>query len=327
MKKFFTSAILLCLLLIACSNQPRVIGWVKLKPSEQPPPLYHSGFAYDIDAHKAVVFGGATNDRWSDETWLWDGETWQQADLSLNPDAREKTAMAYDEARQRTVLFGGVMDNMVFNDTWEWDGNQWQQINTTHAPPARCCHALVYDPVQEMVLLYGGWNPLTETFFNDTWVWDGKNWTETTCCGLPAASAHAVVNFSARNEVIALNSVDAYGTWAWNGNQWFNLPLSNSPARQDGRIAYNDQFDRALLFGGIRDNEYLNDLWLFNGEEWTELPVPTRPNPRYAHVLFYDMKRKSIIMFGGVSPDGILNDTWELYLPEDLSILLPTPRP
>ena len=45
--------------------------------------------------------------------------------------------------------------------------------------------------------------------------------------------------------------------------------------------------------------------------------------------MFYDAKRQGIILFGGAGSAGILGDTWELKLPEDISALvvraMPTP--
>jgi hypothetical protein len=42
-----------------------------------------------------------------------------------------------------------------------------------------------------------------------------------------------------------------------------------------------------------------------------------------------DEKRHSIILFGGVEKEGLVNDTWELKLPMNLSTLIvditPTP--
>jgi Galactose oxidase, central domain len=41
--------------------------------------------------------------------------------------------------------------------------------------------------------------------------------------------------------------------------------------------------------------------------------------------MFYDEKRKSIILFGGVDESGVLGDTWELNLQEDWARFEVTP--
>jgi hypothetical protein len=291
--------------------------------------LYHSGFAYDTNSNQAIIFGGVATDIWSDETWIWDGSNWLKANSPTNPSAREKVAMAYDEERDRVVLFGGAMDTTIFDDTWEWDGSNWQLMNPTHKPPARCCHAMAYDNIQKKVLLYGGWSHVTGEFFNDTWVWDGKDWAEVTCCGIPLSAAHTLVNFSDENRVVAVPSTEAINTWYWDGEQWSEIVKRPDPSRADGRSAYDSQYKRIIFFGGNRNGTLLNETWVFNNQTWDLLNLATQPPARYGHILFYDTKRHSIILFGGVGSEGFLDDTWELNLPEDLSALFfeATPTP
>jgi hypothetical protein len=267
------------------------------------------------------VFGGITGNTWSGDTWIWNGDDWSQANSPTNPPAREKLAMAYDETRDRVVLFGGAMDQTAFDDTWEWDGNSWQMMRPAHSPPARCCHAMAYDQANNRVFMYGGWNHFTGEFFGDAWEWDGTDWVEVTCCNAPPASAHVLLNYAARSEIIALNSQD-FGNWVWDGASWQNTAIDQPPARQDGRLAYDDANARAILFGGIHDGVFLNDIWVFDGQTWQSLNLSTTPPPRYGHLLFYDAKRQSMILFSGAGDGGALVDTWELYLPADLSALL-----
>jgi hypothetical protein len=306
---------------------PYSFEWTLLTPTTTPPPLINSGVAYNTNSNEAVIFGGFSskdNGSLSDETWIWDGDHWRYIKTDIRPAARVQTRMTYDEKRDKVVLFGGTHDPDVFNDTWEWDGKTWQLIKPLHAPPARCCHSMVYDAAQQKVLLYGGWNKNTGQFFDDVWLWDGKDWTETTCCNLPPASSHTMIEFSSKKEVIALNSVENSGMWVRNGNAWLN-PIPYFPfSRQDGNFIYDSQHSRAILFGGVHKNEYRNDMLVFDGTDWAELCLPTiQPSPRYASVAFYDRKRGSIILFGGGQGDSIaLDDMWELKLPEDLSTLI-----
>jgi hypothetical protein len=327
MRKIIVVTVLFSVLLVSCTPQPKPPGWTLLQTSNNPPSLYHSGFAYDTNSNEAIIFGGATKDKWSDETWVWDGSNWLRANSPTSPSAREKTAMAYDEARDKIVLFGGAMDKTIFDDTWEWNGSSWQLMNPTHNPPARCCHALAYDSVQKKVMLYGGWNHITGEFFNDTWEWDGNDWTEVTCCNIPLSAA--LVNFSDESKVIAVPSTESVNTWSWDGAKWSEIAVRPNPSRADGRSAYYGKYKRIIFFGGIRNSTLLNETWVFDGQEWNLLSLPTQPPARYGHIMFYDTKRQSIILFGGAGSEGLLGDTWELNLPEDLLSLVSgaTPTP
>jgi len=326
MRKNIAAFLFICIFFASCSHQP--VGWVLLHPTGNPPPLAHSGFAYNTQSNEAVVFGGITKDKWSNETWIWDGN-WHKADSATKPPAREKVGMAYDESRNVMVIFGGMMNKDIFDDTWEWDGKNWKLINPIHKPTARCCHAMAYDSIQKRVLLYGGWNQSTGEFFNDTWEWDGKDWIELPSGEAPLTAAHTLVNFSSMGKVFA-TPIGVNNTWEWDGNAWHQINSHPSPPRADGRNAYDSKYGRVIFFGGIKDGKlFLNDTWIFNGQEWNLLNITAQPPARYAPIMFYDVKRQSVILYGGAGSGGVVNDTWELKLPQDLSSLFiqETPTP
>jgi hypothetical protein len=336
-KSIILIAIILTVNLAACSVQPK---WTLLDPMDSPPALVHSGFAYDTNLQEAIVFGGIYQDQWSDDTWIWDGSNWQKAKTLVAPPAREKGTLAYDENREKVVLFGGSMDKDVFDDTWEWDGKTWQEMEPAHQPPARCCHAMAYDSVQKKVLLYGGWNAVTGQFFNDSWEWDGEDWEKLSSGNLPLAAGHVLINFSSEHKVIAVPSGKSVNTWAWDGSQWSEIVSHPTPARADSKSAYVSEYNKIVFFGGAtlgdtmlsetpfcgpgleqsllcRNTTYLADTWVFDGRAWYTLDIPSSPDGRFGHVLFYDMQRNSIILFGGIGEKGLLGDTWELTVSQD----------
>lgn len=94
----------------------------------------------DLIRQRLVVFGGASNVLYSgllDDTWEWDGTTWQQRASILKPSARQLHAMAYDPAHGYTLLFGGNnSSNFPDNRTWTWDGGAWSYFGPT-TPSAR----------------------------------------------------------------------------------------------------------------------------------------------------------------------------------------------
>jgi hypothetical protein len=313
-------------ILVSCSSQPK---WVLLRPSNNPPALAHSGFAYNTTSNEGIVFGGIYKDKWSDETWIWDGSNWRKGDATNKPPAREKVAMAYDEARDKIIIFGGSMDKTIFDDTWEWDGKDWKVAMSAHKPPARCCHAMAYDSTKKKVLLYGGWNHVTGEFFNDTWSWDGNDWVQLSSGNAPLSAAHMLVNFSSENKLIAIPSSSFANTWEWDGDEWSETISRPIPSRADGRSVYDSQYKRLVLFGGIENSNFLNDTWAYDGETWSLLNILSPPSSRYSHIMFYDGKRHSIVLFGGIGKESLLGDTWELVLPQDLSSIrvdkTPTP--
>ena len=55
----------------------------------------------------------------------------------------------------------------------------WAQKSPQTSPPARQNTALAFDSAHGQVVLFGG-QPYSAGVFqtNDTWVWDGTNWTQ-----------------------------------------------------------------------------------------------------------------------------------------------------
>jgi hypothetical protein len=101
--------------------------------------------------------------------------------------------MVYDAARDEVVLFGGIRQQgatnpVFFNDTWAWDGRQWSQRATTASPTPRTGARMEYNPQLGLVVLIGGagGKDMTDTPANywvydyreETWTWDGSNWTQ-----------------------------------------------------------------------------------------------------------------------------------------------------
>jgi hypothetical protein len=313
-------SLVLSLLLAGCVSHT---GWAQLFPTSSPPALGQAGAVYDLQSGQGVVFGGITKTTWSDETWIWDGNTWHSAAPAARPPAREKLALAYDEDRDRVVLFGGRSDAGAMDDTWEWDGKNWQQFTPARHPAARCCHAMAYDEVNHTTLLSGGWDEKTNTFFSDTWAWDGQDWRELLQSGLPANAAHTLVTVPPDQKIISIPSTKGAVTLEWAGKSWSAVQASPEPSRADGRSVYDSGNRRVVLFGGIAGGvTYLDDTWLFAAHTWVQVKLTPSPAARYAPVMFYDLKRQSIILFGGVGANGLLRDTWEIKLPGDVSPLM-----
>ncbi|MDQ3991470.1 MAG: kelch repeat-containing protein, partial [Actinomycetota bacterium] len=161
--------------------------------------------AYDSDRGRLVLFGGLGTSGELDDTWEWDGETWTRLKPQPSPPPRYGHAMAYDPIRKRVVLFGGDSSSFdTLEETWEWDGEQWTERHPSNQPPGRDGHALAYDEARRRIVLFGGLGPTgcpggKCEFLDDTWVWDGEDWTEARpATRPPGRSRHAIAYDDAR---------------------------------------------------------------------------------------------------------------------------------
>lgn len=120
-------------------------AWTERHPAASPPARRSHGMAFDPVRQQVLLFGGtpdgeaeeeggpgATNA--NDDTWAWDGETWQRLEPAHRPPARRSFAFAADRAGRRVLLFGGIHGNspydtgaVMFDDQWHWDGSDWRQ--------------------------------------------------------------------------------------------------------------------------------------------------------------------------------------------------------
>ena len=130
---------------------------------------------YDSGRKRVVQFGAISPNLPSNETWEYDGSTWQRAAIAESPPARCSAAITFDSARSRVVLFGGVANDVYLSDTWVYDGTSWTRVQTATEPPARADAALAYDPLRDRVVLVGG-NAASR--LADTWEFDGTSWAE-----------------------------------------------------------------------------------------------------------------------------------------------------
>ena len=100
--------------------------WSQVAIANPPYARFQHSMAYVPALGKVVVFGGdyfvpSVTLGPTNETWTFDGSTWQQLMTTNAPSPRTLAPVAYDTANSRLVLFGGSNDTFpdtVTGDTW-----------------------------------------------------------------------------------------------------------------------------------------------------------------------------------------------------------------
>jgi catechol 2,3-dioxygenase-like lactoylglutathione lyase family enzyme len=171
-----------------------------------------------------------------------------------------------------------------------------------------------YDPVRRQVVLFGGVDSVNASL-GDTWVWDGRRWTQRAVEGPPGRAGHRLA-FDTRRGVLVLFGGSASGnralddTWEWNGRRWSRIATPAAPSpRFSGRMAYDEARGRTVLFGGRSGNANLADTWEYDGRTWTRLPTGG-PAPRHFHDMVYDARARSTLLFGGFDAPAATSDLW-----------------
>lgn len=244
-------------------------SWLQRNPPGGPSPRWGHAMAYDARRARTVLFGGYVG---TAETWEWDGDTWSERRPSASPSSRRDHAMAYDAARGCIVLFGGFPTS---DETWEWDGRDWTQRAPAHRPPPRSRHVLAYHAARQRVVLFGGQSAGPPYVgLDDTWTWDGSDWTL-----LPASqggplgrSVHAMAYDGERRRLVMFGGVHERNpyplddTWEWDGTWTQRLPSGPPPGRSGATAVFDAARGHTLLFGGGHRTAFLSELWEYGPE-------------------------------------------------------------
>ncbi|MCA8966329.1 MAG: hypothetical protein KDC48_15720, partial [Planctomycetes bacterium] len=171
-----------------------------------------------------VLFGGIGSStspaQVFDDTWLWNGQAWSSLALPVRPPARHSHSMV--ATNNGVLLFGGQGVLSTFGDTWRFDGISWTNVTPPNSPGARARPSMAYDPLRARVVLYGGQWPWQFNALDDTWEWDGNNWSQVaTSLLFPSSSWYPVpLVFDAARGTAVLAAGDQL--YDWNGSTWSN---------------------------------------------------------------------------------------------------------
>jgi len=177
---------------------------------------------------------------------------------------------------------------------------------------------MAYDAARSQVVLFGGINPNSGVMLNDTWVWDGSNWTQKSPqTSPPAREGHAMAYDIARGQVVLFGGLDAKmnalnDTWLWDGVNWTQSTARGPGARGNTAMAYDADRSQVVLFGGEdAQSKTIADTWVWDGSSWTQKTPAASPASRLGHAMVWDAARSQVVLFGGDDANSdALADTW-----------------
>jgi hypothetical protein len=190
---------------------------------------------------------------------------------------------------------------------------------------------MAFDGGHGQLVMFGGTTTsvggaLSAGALNETWTWDGCNWTKQPLqLNPPSKRIDAGMAYdAARGKVVLFGGTDQNGlplndTWTWDGATWTKqTPVPSPPTAVGASLAYDSATSTVVLFEvpfGQKGNPPASQTWTWNGSTWSQPTVTTPPPFRYYPGMTYDQARGVVVLFGGqqVSKGGAityLNDTW-----------------
>ncbi|MBL9076907.1 MAG: hypothetical protein JNL08_05355 [Planctomycetes bacterium] len=270
-----------------------------------------------------VLFGGFAGAGLSNQTWLYDGADWTLLAPATSPTGRAEMELVYDLVRNRAVMYGGLATNISVpppsNETWEFDGSSWLQATPATNPGPRYRHGLAFDSLRNRTVLYGGaTSQLLGSTTNQTWEYDGTNWTQRTPAQNPGPLDRPAMCYAdgmARTVLFGGNQGSTLSdqTWLWDGTSWIQLVVTGPKpsARIGAKMVYDPVRDVCVLMGGQDASGVLNDTWEFDGAFWTQ--QPTLPQAGRDHAMAFLTTTRQVVRFGGfvAAPNSVSAETWE----------------
>jgi hypothetical protein len=172
------------------------------------------------------------------------------------------------------------------------------------SPPApRSDASLVFDQAHGDLVLFGGRgdsgaNGVAKPSDNETWVWDGKNWTLHHSASAPPGRISQVMAYDAAHQDVVLfggtpmTATPAQGgpaylndTWTWNGSTWKAQHPAHAPTFDfswPATMAF-DPVSRTVLLFGFRESTSGNltsmrsETWSWDGADWAQLSPSSSP--------------------------------------------------
>jgi hypothetical protein len=333
--------------------------WTELTPTGTPPSARAAGAViYDRARERMVLFGGfdggVLNDGFTLSLGLGADPDWAPLGESGGPPpARAIPGAIYEAPQDRLVIFGGFAGAGSLNDVWalDLDTSEWTELSPTDGPPsARQFPAAVYDAPRDRMVVFGGsdgsgdvLDPLWSLSLGSTVEWTDLGGRR------PPRRWNAATVFDPTRRIM----------WVHGGMTWdiggpeiltdlWSLPLGSMtgwnqptttgtpPGMRFGHSAvYDAARDRLVFFGGKEDtlSTLLNDVWaltLSGTPAWSQLsPSGTPPVERSFHSAVYDAVNDRMVVFGGSTGSGSLNDVWALSFAGSLAWteLTPTGTP
>ena len=182
-------------------------NWNQVFPDNSPSIRGSSSLYYDIQAQKAILYGGYRDvGGHLDDTWAYDYSTnnWTNLNPSIKPTGRYGAPMVYDPINNRGFMFGG-RTTTITDDNWVYyySNNSWFDLALSSKPSNRYWQGLTCDLVAQEIIMFGGRSSSgVGEALADTWIYDlvSNEWSEVSPTVQPSNRFHVSLVYNPEND-------------------------------------------------------------------------------------------------------------------------------
>jgi N-acetylneuraminic acid mutarotase len=313
----------------AAASGSAIGPWSRVRTSGSTPAAREDHtWTVDQTGRFAYLFGGRVGARVFGDLWRYDlpANRWTRlSPTGATPEARFGHTGNWVDGRG-LVVWSGQAGSRFFSDLWAYDpaSNRWRRLPAEGSvPAARYGSCASVGPDGRLWISHGFTQDTGR--FSDTRAYDfgAGRWTDETPAGdvpvirclhdcLWAPDGRLVLYGGQTTGVRAIGDLwtlkRSNGSAAWMREQMPPLSARNlyAAAVLGGRT---------YVFGGLPPSgARLADLWSLDLQSlvWSELSPGAGPSGRSGASLITDEARSRLLLFGGLTDTGAVNDTWEI---------------
>ncbi len=269
--------------------------------------------AYDAARDRMILYGGSNGSFWTWALPLADGSEWGAYPSGATNPGDVSGVLVYDVNSDRVVLQS--------NELWQLglDPISWSPLAADSTPPANTYQTAIYDPVRDRMVLCAG---DAADRYVDLWQVSLGSTSASTRIDVPLAPARgsqgsAILDAARDRLIVYSGDSEVRMVPMANPSSWSVLPAAGGPSPRLSHCAIADPSrDRMLVFGGVHNGAYANDVWklALDGSGWTQVVTAgSSPAGRSDHSAIRDPVRDRMIVFGGFNSNA-LGDLWSLSL-------------
>jgi len=293
--------------------------WTEIKTANAPSVREIAGAAYDSVRDRIVLFGGTHQTYSTDgrtltetplhDTWEFNGTNWTQI-LTDGP-AVTKAILEYDPIRKQTIMLGVNASAATVMFAWDPAAATWKSLTPTVLPTCANEGAMTWQTSNNTILYTGG-VCATSSGTEETYEWDGTNWTKidlTLFAGTYLAPAltfdqdrQVAVLFGGAPPAGQLNT----GTFTYANKAWTGVGDIAYPSPRSLFTFATDPVNKVIyLYGGVNDVTAFFDFWVYQNGMFHPQLTAGQPTDCGSPIGVYDTDRSKLVVLCSGSA------TWE----------------